>query len=130
MRPHLRIALAVGIAVAVTFVATAMYYNQRVSKQILSLFVAEAVEMEAFNDVGRVERYDTLEGFLRRGCVKEALEFVQGQQRLLLSGIAYRMKENEGARKTVLSRNATVAERARLEGSKSQPTVVYEPRCQ
>lgn len=127
MKPVLRAILIVGVAVVATFIATAAYYNQSVSKQVLLLMIAEAVQMEAYNDIGRVEAYDTVEDFIRRGCVKEALQLVQVQQNLLLGGIAYRMGESDDVQKVVLARSAAVAERARAQAAQRRMPDV--PRC-
>ncbi|RYH34995.1 MAG: hypothetical protein EON54_19760 [Alcaligenaceae bacterium] len=128
MKSLLKSTLLVALTAAATFVATATYYNHRVSKQVYAGFVAQAVQMEAFNDIGRLEAYDRVEDFLHRGCVKEALGLVQVQQRLVLNGIAYRMEQGgEEVRKVVLSRSGPVADRARAESAKRW--AIEEPKC-
>lgn len=128
MKPLLKSTLLVALTATVTFVATATYYNQRVSRQVYADFFAQATQMEAFNDIGRLEAYDRVKEFLSRGCVKEAIGLVEVQQRLLLNGISYGMKQGgEEVRKVVISRSSLVADRAREESAKRW--AIEEPKC-
>lgn len=128
VKPLLKSTLLTAFTAATTFVATAAYYNHRVSRQVYLAFIAQVDQMEAFNDIGRLEAYDRAEDFLRRGCSKEALGLVQAQQRLLLSGIAHRMDQGgTDVRNVVLARSARVADRARAESAKGW--AIEEPQC-
>ena len=109
MKPLLKSTLLVALTATVTFVATAAYYNQRISRQVYAGFFAQAVQIEALNDIGRLEAYDRVKEFLSRGCAKGAIGLVEVQQRLLLNGIAHGMKQGgEEVRKVVLSEAASL----------------------
>jgi hypothetical protein len=86
-----------------------------------------AVEMESLNDVGRVEAYDFVEDMIKKGCNKQALEFVKDQQALLLSGLRNQMRDSEAIRKKITERNQEVADRAVKENS-LKATYTY-PTC-
>ena len=79
--------LIIALSVIVTFFVTAHF----VRHSMLNALKIKFVEMEAFNGVYRIEAYDTLEGLLKKGCNKEALEFIKIQQTLLLSGLKQHM---------------------------------------
>lgn len=115
-------------AILLTFVLTATIQKRYLMKDLMSHMIAEGVKIEAYNDVGRVEDYDRLNDLLQKGCMAEALKFVQLQQSLLLSGIAYRMEENESVRDLVLKRNAAVAPRADAAAADRNPPREV-PRC-
>jgi len=82
--------------------------------------------MQAFNDVNRVEDYDTLEQFLANGCHKEALEFVKIQQQSLLSGINDYLLWGDTVGKIVKSKSNEIYERAI---KSSRPTPYTKPMC-
>lgn len=113
----------ISLSVAVTFFATAYYvrHSTRASS------IDEFVNMEAFNDVGRLENYDTLEDLLKRGCNKEALEFVQIQQTLLLFGLKRHMAWGDQVRDNIIARNQEVARRAKALSSRQRTFVI--PTC-
>jgi hypothetical protein len=121
MKTRMRAGLFLVGAVLAVFVAVKMVYEPFITRQVIGLFGAEAQRMDAFNDVGRLEAYDSLRDFLDRGCIDEAKRLVALQQSLLLSGIAHGMGNSESVVKVVLDRNAAVAERARLEALNRNP---------
>jgi len=114
MAPAVKTFIAVVIAVVVTFVGTTILYRQHAIKTAIQLMTAKVDEMNAYNDVGRVEAYDRVESLLRKGCTKEALDLIKVEQTLLLSGLAYQMAGNEAVKGVVMARNANVGGRAVL----------------
>ena len=108
MSQRLKLILTAVLSVIVTFFAT----SYLVRNSMLNAMSTKFVETEAFNDVGRLEFYDTLHELLVKGCTKEALEFVQIQQSLLLSGLKRHMSWGDEVTKTINDRNQEIARRA------------------
>ena len=82
--------------------------------------------MQAFNDINRVENYDTLEQLLEGGCHKEALKFVKIQQQSLLSGINDYFVWRDTVKEIVKSRSNEVYVRS---VKSSRPTQYTKPMC-
>jgi len=112
-------ALAVVAAVLVTFFATKLFYQRHTTREVITLMIAESVRMETLNDIGRLETFDSLQEYLRKGCLEQAQQFINVQQSLLLGGIARRMKDDPAAELEMTTRSPKVAERARLEAGRS-----------
>ncbi len=108
MSQRLKLILTAVLSVIVTFFAT----SYLVRNSMLNSMSTKFVETEAFNDVGRLEFYDTLHELLVKGCTKEALKFVQIQQSLLLSGLKRHMSWGDEVTKTINDRNQEIARRA------------------
>lgn len=77
MRPSTKTVLLFAGAMLLTFVVTKTYSQRYTTREVIALMIAENQKMEAFNDVGRLEDFDMLGEFLRRGCMKEAQEFIE-----------------------------------------------------
>lgn len=71
-----------------------------------------SIEMESLNDIGRIEAFDFVEEMIKKGCTKEALEFIDYQQASLLGGLHYQMLDGGGLKDKVLERNSSIGERA------------------
>lgn len=117
MKQWHKISLAVIGSAIVTFLGTTYVVHKSSTKSAVSLMIDASIEMEALNDVGRVEAYDFVENMIKRGCTKEALDFINYQQTSLLSGLQYHMRNNEALKVKVLERNSEVGERAVREAS-------------
>jgi type III secretory pathway component EscR len=116
--------LIIALSVIITFFVTAHF----VRHSMLNALKIKFVEMDAFNDVYRVEAYDTLESFLKKGCNKEALEFIKIQQTLLLSGLKQHMTWGDAVRESVVARNQEIANRANESPSRQDAFVI--PTCE
>jgi hypothetical protein len=127
MKQRYKTFLAVLISIAITFLCTAYYVKKSSAKTIVEMVIKVSTEMDSFNDIGRVEAYDFLEELIKKGCNKEALDFINYQKSSLLSGLQSHMKSSETIKNTVMERNHKVGERAiKQVGHKS----VYEyPTC-
>lgn len=122
---HKFLAAIVG-SVIVTFLGTAYVVHKYSTKSAVSVAINASIEMEALNDTGRVEVFDFVEDMIKKGCTKEALEFVNDQKSSLLYGLQYHMQNNEALKAKVLEHNQQVGKRAiRLtsyKGSYTYPT--------
>ena len=127
MKQSYKTTLAVLLAIGVTFVATMHFANGRSAKTLSDTAVKTWIEIESFNDVGRVETFDILAGLVEKGCSKEALEFIKLQQTLLLSGLKNHMDYSEKIKDKVMSRNPKVGERA-IEND-PQKDIYVHPSC-
>jgi hypothetical protein len=112
MKQAYKVSLVVALSVVVTFFLTAYFLKENSTKTLVDMVIRTSIQMESFNDVGRVEAYDFLEDLVIRGCDKEALEFIKHQQTSLLLGLQSRMIESEAVRKQVMERNQKIGERA------------------
>lgn len=108
MKKYLKITLAIALTIIVTFVAT----SYLVRKETIKAFKAAVFEMEAFNEVGRVESWDRLEQLLVKGCNNEALELVKIEQSLALSALKYNVGADAKLLKKIEERNNSIAKRA------------------
>ncbi len=68
-------------------------------------------EMQAFNEIGRIEALDRLEKLLVNGCNSEALEYVKIQQNMELSDLKRHVKSNVKLARMVDEKNPSVAKR-------------------
>ena len=128
MRPTLKTAFLLAAVVLITFVVTKIFIQRYTTREVIALMIAADQRIQAFNDVGRLEDYDTLAEFFRKGCTKEAQEFIAVKQSLLLNDISRRMKEDDKVADEVFNRSAAVAERSRAEALNRNPPRAV-PRC-
>ena len=105
---YLKIFFAMALSIAITFLATAYFVRTHTNKA----FKATVFEMEAFNDVGRVEAWDRLEQLLVKGCNSEALELVRFEQTSELLALKYDLNNDAKLIKKIEERNASVVKRA------------------
>lgn len=127
MKTGYKILLSVIASVAVTFLSTVYFIHKNSTRTAVNTVIHASIEMESLNDIGRVKNYDFLESLLRKGCSKEAIEFVEYQKISLLYGLQLRMNESETVRNKVIEINSSVGERAIKEAS-HQSSYTY-PTC-
>lgn len=107
MKPGLKITLAIAVTAILTFFAT----SHLVRKGTISAFTHKVLEMEVINEVGRIESWDRLEGFLVKGCNDEALELIRHQRASAFSSLSYHMGDDVQLKKVVQERNTAIAQR-------------------
>jgi hypothetical protein len=127
MQLYTKAALSLLGIIVLGWVAVKFVYEPFMTRQVIALVADESRKIEAFNDVGRLETYDSLSALLRKGCVREAAQLIEIQQSLLLTGIAHNMKGDIEVAKVVVDRNSQVAERARAEATNRNPPRGYTP---
>jgi hypothetical protein len=108
VKKHFKLALTILLTAIATFVVTA-YFSR---KNTRAAFVAVTYEMEAFNELHRVESWDRLENLLVKGCNKEALEYVKMEQSLGLSSLQWHLKNGARLDKKVAEENHSILSRA------------------
>lgn len=123
MKQEYKIILAAVASALITFLGTAYLVNKNTYESVVRM----AIEMDSYNNVGRVEAYDFVEDMIKKGCNKEALEFINYQQASLLTGLQNQMRDSESIRKKIMERNREVADRAVKENS-LKATYTY-PTC-
>ncbi|MDP3701620.1 MAG: hypothetical protein Q8R72_12025 [Hylemonella sp.] len=112
MKQRYKIILAFSIAALATYLVTITYAKKSETPRALALAYKVSTEMNSFNDVGRIEAYDFLENLIKRGCNKEALDFINYQRTSMLADLQSHMKESATIRNTVMDRNEKIGERA------------------
>lgn len=105
---YLKIFFAIALSIAVTFLLTSYFVRIHTNK----IFKATVFEIEAFNDVGRIETWDRLEELLVKGCNSEALKLVKIEQTSDLLALKYDLNNDAQLIKKIEERNASVAKRA------------------
>lgn len=108
MKPGLKISLAISVAAILTFVATSYV----VRNGTISAFTHKVLEMEATNEVSRIESWDRLESLLAKGCNKEALELVRLERTSAFSLLNHHIGDDVRIRRAVQERNPEIAHRA------------------
>ncbi len=108
MKMYFKIFFAIALSIVITFLVTAYFVRMHTNKA----FKATVFEMEAFNDVGRVEAWDSLEQLLVKGCNNEALEFVKIEQASELLALKYDLNNDAKLIKKIEERNSSVVKRA------------------
>lgn len=108
MKPGLKISLAISLTAILTFAATSYF----VRKGTISAFTHKVLEMEATNEVSRIESWDRLENLLTKGCNKEALELVRLERSSAFYLLNYHVGDDVQLRRAVQERNAAIAQRA------------------
>ena len=109
MNRHLKFTLAIAFVVISTSVVTAHF----ATKNTRTAFVSVAYDMEAFNDLYRIESWDRLEKLLVKGCSKEALEYVKMEQSLALSSLKWHLDNGAKLEKKIEEENDSIIKRAR-----------------
>lgn len=122
MKKHFKFALAIVSTVIATFLVTA-YFS---SKNTRAAFVAAAYDMEAFNELHRIESWDRLEQLLVKGCNKEALEYVRMEQSLGLSSLKWHLDNGAKLDKKLEEENRSILSRAKSFTSKGKYDI---PTC-
>ena len=107
MKLGLKISLAIALTAILTFVVT----SYLVRKGTISAFTHKILEMEATNEVSRIESWDRLESFLVKGCNKEALELVRLERASAFSSLSYHIGDDVQLRRAVQERNPAIAQR-------------------
>lgn len=127
MKQTYKLLLVIALTAIATFFCTVFYMNKMAAQSTVDLVIKTYNEMNSFNNIGRVESYDFLEGLIKKGCQKEALDFIGYQKSSLLSDLQQQMKESDKIRNTVMERNDQVGERAIKENAHRAS---YEyPKC-
>lgn len=114
-------------AIALTVVASVLVTSYLVNKATIATMANKVVEVEAFNDIGRIENWDILEQLLNKGCHKEALEFVRLERSSILSSLKRKMNNDSHISGMVNDRNSEVAARAVNHAGLGSYTI---PTCQ
>jgi hypothetical protein len=109
------------------WVAVKIVYEPFITKQVIALMAEESRKIETFNDVGRLETYDSLSALLHKGCLREAAQLIEIHQNLLLTGIAHEIERSPEVAKFVADRNPKLTERARIEAMNRNPPRGYTP---
>ncbi len=123
MKLGLKIALTIAATATLTFIAT----SYGVRKGVIMAFTHKVLEMEATNEVGRIESWDRLENLLLKGCNKEALELVRLERISAFSMLKYHIGNDEQLKSAVQERNSAIA--LRMEKS-SKPNDYQIPTCE
>ena len=119
---HFKFALGIVLTVIATFLVTA-YFS---SKNTRAAFVAAAYDMEAFNEVHRIESWDRLEQLLVKGCHKEALEYARMERSLGLSSLKWHLANGAKLDKKLEVENRSILGRAKSFTSKGKYDI---PTC-
>lgn len=127
MHRYTKAALSLFGILLLGWVAVKLVYEPFMTRQVISLMAEESRKIEAFNDVGRLETYDSLGALLQKGCLREAAQLIEIQQSLLLTAIAHDMERSPEVTKVVADRNSRIAERARAETANRNPPRGYTP---
>lgn len=122
MKKNFIFALAIVLTVIVTFIVTAYL----VSKNTRAEFVATTYDMEAFNELHRIKSWDNLEQLLKKGCNKEALEYVTMEQSLGLGSLKWHLDNGAKLEKKLAEENRLILNRADAFISKGQYDI---PTC-
>ena len=112
MKQWCKIILVSSIAALATYLVTITYAKKTEIPRALALAYKVSTEMNSFNDVGRIETYDFLESLIKKGCNKEALDFINYQKTFMVANLRSNMKESATIRNTVMDRNEKIGERA------------------
>lgn len=72
-----------------------------------------AYDMEASNELYRINSWDRLAQLLVKGCNKEALEYVKMEQSLGLSSLQWHLNNGAKLAKKVEEENQSIANRAK-----------------
>lgn len=122
MKKHFKLALVIIFTAIATFLVTSHFSI----KNARAAFVAVAFDMEAFNELHRIESWDRLENLLIKGCNKEALEYVRMEQSLGLSSLKWRLDNKAKLDKKVEEENSSILSRARSFAGKGKYDI---PTC-
>ena len=121
MKTYLKLLLIVVLTILVTFVVTSYF----AVKNTRAAFVSVTLDMEAFNELYRIRSWDNLEQLLIKGCNKEALEYVRGEQYSGLVHLKDKLKNGARLDKQLLAENPSILIRANSITNKSS----HFPTC-
>lgn len=122
MRKRLQFTLILFMLILLTAIVSAHF----AAKNTRAAYVAMTYDMEAFNELYRIETWDNLEQLLLKGCNKEALEYVRMRQSLGLNSLKRHLNNGAQLEKKVEEENRSIISRAHSFVSKGQ----YEiPTC-
>ena len=93
-------------------VITSVVSSSLVNKQTIKVMTSKVLDMQALNNVRRVESWDHIEKLISKGCNKEALQFIKIKQSEVLSDIKYQIGNNHKRIKVIEKRNHNIAKRA------------------
>ena len=110
MKKYFKFAFTIVLTVIITSMVTAFFTAQKVRESTKAAFIAAAFDMEAFNELHRIESWDSLEQLLDKGCNKEALEYVKIEQSLTLSSLKWHL--DNGANPAKLEENPDESDRS------------------
>jgi len=119
---HFKFALAIALTAIATFVTTAHF----ATKNSRAAFVSATYDMEAFNELHRIDSWDRLEQLLIKGCNKEALEYVRMEQSLGLLSLKDNLKNGAKLDKALEEENPSILSRANSITNKGK---YYIPTC-
>jgi hypothetical protein len=125
MRRYTKATLSLLGILVLGWVAVKLVYEPFMTRQVIALMAEESRKIEAFNDVGRLEAYDSLSALLQKGCLREAAQLIEIQQSLLLTGISQEIERSPEVAKFVADRSPKLTERARAEAMNRNPPRGY-----
>jgi hypothetical protein len=99
------------LAIALTAVVTAFATEYLLTRNTTAAFIATANNMEAFNELRRIESWDRAEQFLVKGCNKEALEYIRAQQAMATSSLQWLLKNGASLEEEVAKENRHIVDR-------------------
>jgi hypothetical protein len=105
---------------------TAIVSSHFAAKHTKAAYVATVYNVEAFNELHRIESWDNLEQLLLKGCNKEALEYVRMEQSLGLSSLQWNLNNGAKLEKKVEEENRSILSRAQSFESKGKYDI---PTC-
>lgn len=122
MRKRLQVTLIFLVAILLTAVISAHF----AAKNTRAAIVATTYNIEAFNELHRIESWDNLEQLLLKGCTQKALEYVRLEQSLGLSSLKWHLDNGAQLEKKVEEENRSILSRVHSFESKGK----YEiPTC-
>ena len=119
---HIKIALIIVLTIITTFIVTAYF----ATKNTRAAFISASQDMDAFNELHRIQSWDSLEQLLVKGCSKEALEYVQMEQSLGLLHIQDFLKNGGKLEKSLEIENSVLLQRAKAITNKGK---YFIPSC-
>ena len=122
MKTHFKIVLAILLTAIATFVVTAHFST----KNTRAAFIAATYNIEAFNELHRIESWDRLELLLVKGCNIEALEYVRMKQSLGLSSLKWHLDNGAKFERKIEEENSSILGRAKSFTSKGNYDI---PTC-
>jgi hypothetical protein len=121
VKTHLKLLLAVVLIIIVTYVVTSYF----AVKNTRATFFSVTLDVEAFNELHRIRSWDNLEQLLIKGCNKEALEYVRGEQYSGLVHLEDKLKNGARLDKQLIAENPSILIRANSITNKSR----HFPTC-
>ena len=101
------------IIVILTVIVTSLVTSSIVNRQTVKTMANGILEMQAFNEVARVEAWDNIEKLLTQGCNKKALYYVKKERSASLSSIKLDIGDNQKIMETIKKRNPEISQRVK-----------------